>query len=108
MGGRGGYSGGFYRETRKRINTLQAQAKNLDAQIQAIDDAADAAGREYAERKKESNARFGNTSQRYYDMDYENGRLDYLESSKRGELATKRMRVKAELNRLKSGQRTLL
>lgn len=120
MGGRGGYSGSFYYETKRREKQLQARISELDSEIAEIDKAAN----KYADdelndyvRESSNDSWFQRKSlaeqQQSYEWAREEAFSEYFDlhpqiSRKRGELVTERKKRKSELSHLKSGQRSLL
>lgn len=116
MGGRGGLSGGFYRETRNRRTWLQNVVSELDAKIGAIDAEAE---RVYQAKYEEELSRLQTdqwSAKNYTASQMAELAADaavgekalFLEETDRAELARERYKRRRELNAIKAGQRTLL
>lgn len=116
MGGRGGVSGGFYRETRNRKTWLQNEVSELDAKIGVIDAEAE---RVYRAKYDEELSRMQGDS--WYSRNYTATQMEeraaeaavgekawFLSETNRADLARERYKRRRELNAIKAGQRTLL
>lgn len=108
MGGRGAVRFATQwteKQLSNRVDTLSAQIKAIDDEAKRIRE--ETYNTSYERNKNEDRMWSSDQWDRWAKLDAQDAYVTYLENTNRGELVSERKKLKSELDKLKSGQKTL-